>query len=163
MQGADPVALAQKYQRLNTHNRPETPQLLVFISTSMPMPALEMLGRQAHKAGAVLVLRGLRDPLGTKGALTKTRAYMMPVAKTGAAVQIDPEAFGRYNVSAVPTFVMAAPKKDGCNQDSCEGQFASLVGDVTLGYALEYWSGQGGWVAQQADMFLNRLEGDNEK
>ncbi|MCL1861063.1 MAG: type-F conjugative transfer system pilin assembly protein TrbC [Proteobacteria bacterium] len=119
-----------------------------------------MLYKQAQKAGAVLILRGLRDRLGTKGTLTKTCAYMMPVAKTGAAVQIDPEAFGRYNVSTVPTFVMVTPQKDGCNQDSCEGQFTSLVGDVTLDYALEYWSSQGGWVGQQADMFLHRLEGD---
>jgi conjugal transfer pilus assembly protein TrbC len=160
MKGIDPAKIAQEYQSLNAGNRPTSPSLMVFVSTSMPMRALEMLGRQAKTTGAVLLIRGLRDPLGTKGAMSKTREFLAPVMATGAVIQIDPEAFARYDVTAVPTFVMTSGKKESCGESSCDGAFASLVGDVTLEYALEYWSGQGGALGQQADVFLRRLERD---
>lgn len=160
MKGVDPSALAAKYQSSGVGQKPATQDLMVFISTSMPKKALVMLGEQANATGAVLVLRGLKGALGTKGVMQKTMEALQPVAATGAKIQIDPEAFGRYNVTAVPTFVIAT-KEDSCANEQCDSKSYALAGDVTLEYALEQWSNRGGAIGRQADMYLKRLERSN--
>lgn len=155
-QGVDPAKLAAKYQGAFSDTQKPSPELMVFISTSMPKKALLMLGEQAKAAGAVLVLRGMKGVLGTKGVLEETTKALQPIADTGAAIQIDPEAFGRYHVTAVPTFVIAA-KEESCGSDICDAKSYALAGDVTLEYALEQWSSRGGAVGKQADMYLRRM------
>lgn len=117
MKGIDPLTLANKYQAAGVGQGPAKQELMVFISTSMPTKALVMLGQQAKATGAILVMRGMVAPLGTKGAMQKTMEALQPVGATGAQIQIDPEAFTRYNVKAVPTFVIAS-KDEGCSSDT---------------------------------------------
>lgn len=155
-QGVDPAKLASKYQGSFTDIQKSSPDLMVFISTSMPKKALLMLGEQARAAGAVLVLRGMKGVLGTKGVMEETTKALQPIADTGAAIQIDPEAFGRYHVTAVPTFVIAT-KEESCGTDICDAKSYALAGDVTLEYALEQWSSRGGTIGKQADMYLRRI------
>ena len=157
MKGVDPSDLAAKYQNAGVGQKPATQDLMIFISTSVPKKALVMLGEQANATGAVLVLRGLKGALGTKGVMQKTMEALQPVAATGAKIQIDPEAFGRYNVTAVPTFVIAT-KEDTCANEQCDTKSYAMAGDVTLEYALEQWSSRGGPIGRQADMYLKRLE-----
>jgi type-F conjugative transfer system pilin assembly protein TrbC len=155
-QGVDPAKLAAKYQGSFSEIQKSSPELMVFISTSMPKKALLMLGEQARAAGAVLVLRGMKGVLGTKGVMEETTKALQPIADTGAAIQIDPEAFGRYHVTAVPTFVIAT-KEESCGTDICDAKSYALAGDVTLEYALEQWSSRGGAIGKQADMYLRRI------
>ena len=155
-QGVDPGKLASKYQGTFNDIKKLTPDLMVFISTSMPKKALVMLGEQAKAAGAVLVLRGMKGVLGTKGVMEERTKALQPIADTGAAIQIDPEAFGRYQVTAVPTFVIAT-KEESCGTEMCDAKSYALAGDVTLEYALEQWSSRGGAIGKQADMFLHRI------
>lgn len=156
-QNVDIGAVAEKYKNAGG-NMPKSPQdLMIFVSTSLPPRALELLGAQAARAGAVLVLRGIRGKLGTKGAMNDTFALLEPAAKAGASIQINPEAFKRYDIQSVPTFVLAATE-EGCGNDQCASQAYSLVGDVTLEYALETWSNRGGILGKQADVFLRRLQ-----
>lgn len=157
MKGIDPMTLANKYQAAGVGQGPAKQELMIFISTSMPTKALVMLGQQAKATGAILVMRGMVAPLGTKGAMQKTMEALQPVGATGAQIQIDPEAFSRYNVKAVPTFVIAS-KDEGCSSDTCDTKSYALAGDVTLEYALEQWSSRGGPIGKQADMYLQRLE-----
>ena len=158
MKGIDPAALAAKYNNAGVGQRPVSQDLLIFISTSMPKKALVMLGEQAKATGAVLILRGLKGSLGTKGVLQQTMDALEPVGATGAAIQIDPEAFGRYGITAVPTFVIASKEEEGCASEQCATKAYALAGDVTLEYALEQWSGRGGAVGKHADMYLKRLD-----
>ncbi|WP_126448111.1 type-F conjugative transfer system pilin assembly protein TrbC [Sulfuricystis multivorans] len=157
MKGVDPLTLANKYEASGVGQGPAKQELMIFISTSMPTKALVMLGEQAKATGAVLVMRGLVAPLGTRGAIQKTMEALQPVGTTGAQIQIDPEAFTRYNVKAVPTFVIAS-KEEGCSSDTCDSQSYALTGDVTLEYALEQWSSRGGPIGEKADIYLQRLE-----
>ena len=97
-----------------------------------------------------------------KGVMQKTMEAIKPAAVTGATIQIDPEAFIRYNVTAAPTFVMAS-KEEGCeNSETCDSKSYALAGDVTLEYALENWSSRGGVVGKQADVYLQRIEGSKQ-
>ena len=154
---ADPLAVAKSYQGKVAVNLPPKQDLLIFISTSMPQRTLELLGNQAVKTGAVLVLRGLVGKIGTSTAIEETMKAIQPVAMTGAAIQIDPTQFSAYNVTVVPTFVMAK-REEGCtNKDQCASTAYALTGDVSLEYALETWVNRGGDAGRLANMYLKKL------
>lgn len=155
----DPLALAKAYESKRAALKKPAQDLLIFISTSMPRKTLQLLGLQAEKTGAVLVLRGIKGKLGSPGAIDETIKAIEPVASTGATVQIDPEQFSRYDVSVVPTFVIAR-RQDGCASEQCVGKAYSLVGDVSLEYALETWVRRGGEAGQLAKPYLARLDGE---
>jgi conjugal transfer pilus assembly protein TrbC len=115
------------------------PSLLVFVSFSMPDATLARLVDQAARARATLVLRGLVD-----GSLQKTvlRAQGL-IGQRQVGFQIDPQAFDRFSVTAVPTFVLlkagavAAP----CAAGTCfpASSFVAAAGDVSIDYALEHF------------------------
>lgn len=159
MKGVDPSSLAEKYNSALKASPKHSEELMIFISTSMPTKALRLLGQQAVASGAVLILRGMKGPLGTKGVMEETAKALQPVAETGAAIQIDPESFTKFNITAVPTFVIA-PRSESCSSTQCETKAYALVGDVSLQYALEYWSQRGGEAGQKADQYLRRMRLD---
>lgn len=156
-QGVDPAELANQYREIVKAQKKAGPDLLVFVSTSMPIPTLKHLAVQIRQAGGVMVFRGITGGLNKK-AFNEWLALLKPVAETGASIQIDPESFGRYNITAVPTFVIAARREGDCGGTSCAVQTAALAGDVTLEYALEKLSSRGGDQGRIADTYLSRLE-----
>lgn len=117
--------------------KPGKPQLLVFISFSMPEATLRRLAEQASAAGATLVLRGL-----VNGSIVETVSRVHSVAGDKlVAVRIDPEAFVRFGVNTAPTFVLAQTNLEsaGCSVNRCLGSIrhVKLAGDMTLAYALK--------------------------
>lgn len=155
---SDPLAIAKAYQEKTDAILLPKQDLLIFVSTSMPMKTLVLLGEQAEKTGAILVLRGLVGKLGTSSAVDETMKALQPVAMTGATIQIDPEQFGAYDVTVVPTFVMAT-REPGCANDQCVSTAFSLAGDVSLGYALETWVNRGGEAGRLATNYQAKLDG----
>lgn len=135
------------------------PGLLIFISLSMPQPTLQRLIDQAARAQASIVLRGFAD-----GSLRTTVAQVQRlIGDRQVAVHIDPQAFDRYAVTRVPSFVLV---RDGarpvaCASGSCapsEG-FLRTSGDVSLDYALEYMQRSAPGFGPAADIFLKRIRG----
>lgn len=114
--------------------------LRIFITLDMPPASLRLLVDQAARAGAVLVLRGLKGE-----SLRETLAVVSPlIGERHVAWLIDPEAFIRFGVQHAPTFVLAL--NDGApaeGQPNCisgcvvSPAFVSIAGDVSLDYALE--------------------------
>jgi conjugal transfer pilus assembly protein TrbC len=159
---ADPEKLAKQYGRQFQTPFPQD-ELLVFVSTSMPEESLKRLARQTKRAGGVLVLRGFKGGL-KKGAMQETLRALKPLADAGANIQIDPEAFTRFGITAAPSFVLAAPDEDCAQaqnpQKQCRWSAARLSGDVSLDYALEHWTKNGGRAGDIAQKFLSRLEGN---
>ena len=133
------------------------PQLLVFVSLSMPEGALRKLVEQAERTRAVLVLRGLKD-----GSMVKTAvAVRQLLGERKAALQIDPQGFDRFGVSQVPTFVLL---RDGtqaqrCADASCVpmSSYTTLAGDVTIEYALEWIETHSSGAQREAKVLLQRL------
>jgi len=110
--------------------------LLVFVSLSMPRATLQALVEQAERARAQLVLRGLKDR-----SIHKTAEAVRAVLGTHhVAWTIDPQAFERFSVSVVPTYVLVDPKQPatvGCDGGQCGPMhFSKLTGDVSIDYAL---------------------------
>jgi type-F conjugative transfer system pilin assembly protein TrbC len=62
---------------------------------------------------------------------------LQPYVKHGAEFQIDPEAFKRYDVGTVPTYVITT-ETPGCSADVCAFKSTSRAGDVSLDYALQH-------------------------
>ena len=135
------------------------PGLLVFVSLSMPQPTLQRLIDQAARAQASIVLRGFAD-----GSLRTTVAQVQRlIGDRQVAVQIDPQAFDRYAVTRVPTFVLV---RDGARPVACAGGscapseiFLRTSGDVSLDYALEYMQRSAPGFGPAADIFLKRIRG----
>ena len=135
------------------------PGLLVFVSLSMPRPTLQRLVDQAARAKASIVLRGFAN-----GSLRDTVAQVQGlIGSRQVAVQIDPQAFDRYAVTRVPTFVLV---RDGarpvaCASGSCApaDSFLRTSGDVSLDYVLEHMRRSAPGFGPPADTFLKRIKG----
>lgn len=133
------------------------PGLFVFVSLSMPRPTLERLIDQAARARASVILRGF-----AQGSLRETVAQVQGLIGTRqVAVQIDPQAFDRFSIARVPSFVLV---RDGtrpvpCAAGTCappEG-FLRVAGDVSLDYALEHMQRAAPGFRADAGPFLDRL------
>lgn len=135
--GLDMNGLIQQY---NAKIRPPAPSgkndLMVFVSLSMPEGSLMRLARQAERAGAVLVLRGLKN-----NSFKETTAEIGKYEqKVKATWQINPPAFTKFGVKSVPAFVLTkADQALSASADGCAdpGAYATVSGDVSLDFALE--------------------------
>lgn len=108
--------------------------LLVLVSFSMPDSELQELATQAARIGAPLVLRGLADDSfpATQKRLMRFRAIR------GAAWRVDPTVFRRFDVGAVPTFVLPLEPLQTCTPQSCPAPaHVRVTGDVGLDYVLD--------------------------
>ncbi len=160
-EGFDPAVLAERYRTMKngmTKLARESAELVVFVSLSMPPAALNRIGEQAKKAGAVVVFRGLKYGL-RKGAWADSMNALKPIADTGADVQINPELFERFNIQAVPTLVVSAASQEGCQGNACAASSASVAGDVSMDYALEKLSQRKDAIGKIARERGSRLKG----
>jgi conjugal transfer pilus assembly protein TrbC len=135
------------------------PILMVFISLSMPQATLQRLVEQAARAKASLLIRGL-----TKGSLRNTVAQVQGlIGQRQVAIQIDPQAFERYAVVRVPSFVIVreGARPLPCANGSCASpqDFVRLAGDVSLDYALSHIQRQAPRFGKDAAPFLQRIKG----
>lgn len=133
------------------------PGLFIFISLTMPQSTLQRLIAQAERARASVILRGF-----ARGSLRETVAQVQPlIGQRQVAVQIDPQAFDRFAITRVPSFVLV---RDGTRPESCatgscappQG-FLRVLGDVSLDYALEHMQRAAPAFRADAAPFLARL------
>jgi type-F conjugative transfer system pilin assembly protein TrbC len=101
----------------------DKPAIHLFISLALPDDTLKQRYQEVIRSEipARLVLRGLYQNSFIK---TAERLKQLKIQ-----VQIDPEAFERYQISAVPAFIFLKPDTPP----------ARLVGNVTLNFATAQW------------------------
>ncbi len=133
--------------------------LRIFITLDMPQASLQLLTDQAARAGAVLVLRGLKSQ-----SMRQTVAVVQElIGKRRVAWVIDPEAFTRFAVRQAPTFVLTLNDAANDVQGNCRAgcampaSFVSVAGDVSLDYALETIQRRQPQAAPRAEPLLKRL------
>ena len=135
------------------------PGLFVFISLSMPQATLQRLVNQAARAQASVFIRGFAG-----GSLRETVAQVQNlIGPRQVAIQIDPQAFDRFAIERVPSFVLV---RDGTRPVSCASgtcapteAFLRTTGDVSLDYALEHMQRRAPQFAKLAEGFLRRIKG----
>ena len=135
------------------------PTLLVFVSFSMPDPALERLVDQAARSGATLLLRGLVDD-----SLQKTVARVQRViGQRKVGFQIDPQAFDRFTITATPSFVLIKDRSvpTPCAAGTCfaADSYALAAGDVSIDYALRFIQKTAPKFSREAQAFLAKMKG----
>lgn len=152
-------ALAKQYSSVGKAQKAKHgADLMVFVTLAMPAESLRRLSSQAERAGAVLVLRGLKN-----NSMTQTTAAVRAIAGK-AAWQINPPAFTRFNVQTTPTFVVAraiqqvpgSPPQEGCAPPQ---SFVSITGDVSIDYALEAIEKDSPEFRAEAAIFLAKMRG----
>lgn len=133
------------------------PTLYLFVSLSMPEPALRRLVAQAAQARATVLIRGLSE-----GSLRKTAARLQTlIGQQQVALQIDPRPFDQFEIQRVPTFVLARTALPSeCTSNACRNgaAFVRTSGDVSLDYALAYIQRSSPAWAGEADRYLQRLQ-----
>lgn len=116
---------------------PDQPALLVFVSFSMPEASLRRLVDDAAASRATLVLRGFKD-----GSVAQTLgAAAQLLAGRAVAWNIDPDAFARYAIGAVPAYVLVrgGQQSRGCGNDAACApgtEYVRVAGDVSIAHAL---------------------------
>ncbi len=136
----------------------DIPELMVFVSFSMPKEALERIVAQSEKSGAVLVLRGLKG-----NSLSRMGEELAAlVGKRNVTAIIHPPAFKQFKVAQVPALVIArsgqATKigEDGC---AAPASYIKVDGDVGQDYALDLIERQAPNWAEAARRYAARLAG----
>ena len=107
------------------------PQLLIFVSLSMPEQSLKLWAEQAEKINGKLLLKGFID-----NSLQATIDETLRIFKEPKAdFLVHPEAFEKFNINKVPAIVIAKP--DDCLEDDCPTpDFDVVYGDTSLEDAL---------------------------
>ncbi len=131
----------------------------IAVSLSMPQSSLRQLARDADKAGATLVIRGLVD-----NSFARTRTALKSVFVEGeeAGLVIDPRLFQQFHVDRVPA-VIAAPEpvqpcEDGLDCERAAVPFDIVRGNISLEQSLNLIGARGDAAPDAARRALERLE-----
>lgn len=108
--------------------RPVAP-LMAFVSFSMPEDSLKAILEQVDRVGGTVLLRGLLNN-SFKDTATVVAGL---VEENGAGFGVDPKLFAKYDITAVPAFVV--PGGD---------DFDKISGNLSLSAALEALANEGG-------------------
>jgi conjugal transfer pilus assembly protein TrbC len=149
-------AAAEEYQYTDPH---KDGVVYVAVSLTMPPQALRQLAKEARAAGAVVVIRGL-----VGGSFQKTL-----VAAKGAfdqnslsGVAIDPQVFRAFEVTRVPTFIVAKAPVEPCNGLDCDSKPTPndrLAGNISLAEAMRLVAAKGQVAPDVARKALERMGG----
>lgn len=138
----DPLKIADHYRPRAQPNTKlsEGTDLLVFVSFSIPEVSLKRIAVETAKAGGVMVLRGFKD-----NSLKHTIHAVEEVAALQGDLLIHPDLFDHYQITEVPTTVLAkAGDEASCGSNAeddtglCTAHY-QVKGDVSLHAALEYF------------------------
>lgn len=153
--GIDIEALARQYEQKSAARR--TDELMVFASFTMPEASLKRLVSQARQVGAAVVLRGFRN-----NSLKETAQAIEALGEPGGNVLVNPNAFTKYQVKAVPTLVLArAATIDQVDAQGCAlpDDYVAVSGDVSLDYALDEIARRAPGFEPVATRYLRQIRG----
>jgi type-F conjugative transfer system pilin assembly protein TrbC len=122
----------------------------IFVSSSMSKNLLKSYAEQAKKYGGVLVLNGL--PKGSWWELSELITEVSGNNPELVAMQIDDEAFARFNIREVPSFLLS--KEEDIFAENSKVTFDKVTGSVGIRRALELFKEQG----ELSDIASNKLE-----
>jgi len=139
-----------------------SPILRVFVSTSMNNSLLKRYIDDAKKYNAVLIFNGL--PNGSWKDLQELVVDLVGENEE-VAIQIDDEAFKRYEVTSVPSFVLSKDDRDSWQnfgeQDSlkvAKTSFDKIEGNIGIRGALRLIADQGD-LTNEANILLEQGKG----
>ena len=138
--------------------RPDSAELLVFMSLSVPPASWAQWAHEAESMNAPLVLRGVADG-GLRATVT---AVGERLGGTEAGIAIDPRLFRLFGVERVPAVVVVPGGVPPCRSRGCTGDLPPphdlVTGNIGLTAALEAVAAEGGAGRDAARRALERLD-----
>ena len=120
----------------------EIKPFFIFISFSLPKVSLHRILRESERTGAVLVLRGPvenslpRTAVRIRELLEEVGPVALPAG--GPAWMIDPIAYRRFSIEAVPVFLLCLESLQPCRTRQCPvPRHVRLSGDLALDEVLK--------------------------
>ena len=105
----------------------------IFVSSSMSRNLLKSYAKTARNYGGVLVFNGL--PGGSWGKLSELVSEISGNDNEAIAMQIDDEAFAEFNITKVPSIVLA--KEEDIFSENPKVTFDKITGSIGIRKALE--------------------------
>lgn len=151
----DIEALAKRYEAKAVSYRAD--DLLIFASFSMPSESLKRLVDSANRVGGAVILRGFKN-----NSYKATAKALHDLGVQQGNVMVNPDAFDKYKIAAVPTMVLTKP--DAIDQLDARGcalpdTYVAIAGDVTLDYALDEITRRSSEFKPLASRYLRQLRG----
>jgi len=143
--------------RTNMTDTRSSPLLIAFASLSMPADSLKQMIDDVHRAGGVVVFRGLPGNSGKVFAAAMRRVVDQDSAPN---VAIDPRLFRAFNVQAVPTYVVTSSDFRPCDGFDCKTDLPAydvVSGNATVQYVLTRIADDNGPGAAVARVALANL------
>ena len=139
--------------------RGNTPEILLFVSLSVPAASWRQWASDAARIGAPLVMRGVAE--GSLRATVKRIGDRLGGAKAGVAV--DPRLFRLFGIERVPAVVVVPGGVPPCASRGCSDDPAPahdrVTGNIGLAAALEAVAAEGSAARDVARRHLQRLGG----
>lgn len=153
---AGPAELARQFRQQPIQTKPATPEMMIFVSFSMPRESLLRIVEQSEITGARLIFRGFN---GDK--MTDMAAHISALlGNHRVEAVIHPPAFSQFKVNQVPALVLARSDAgdqldSGCAQPN---RYVKVTGDVSQDYALEYIERTSPQWAATARLFGDKIK-----
>ncbi len=144
----------------NLSTPPRGPEVIVFMSLSVPAAAWREWSVEAARIGAPLVLRGV-----ARGGLRATVKRIGAHLPTNAGAALDPRLFRLFEVTAVPAVAVVPGGVPPCTSRGCASDPAPphdrISGNIGLEAALRIIAEEGGPGRETALRHLAELRGDS--
>jgi conjugal transfer pilus assembly protein TrbC len=157
---ANPEDLAKQFHQQPLQTKPATPEMMIFVSFSMPRESLLRIVEQSERTGARLIFRGFKGDKMTD--MSKRISALLGNHRVEAV--IHPPAFTQFKVNQVPALVLAQSDAgdqldSGCAQPD---RYVKVTGDVSQDYALEYIERTSPQWAATARLFGDKVKMDRQ-
>ena len=143
--------------------RPNTAEILVFASLSVPAASWRQWAHEAARIGAPLVLRGVGE--GGLRATVREIGERLGGAEAGGA--IDPRLFRLFGIARVPAVVVVPGGVPPCRSRGCANDPAPphdvVTGNIGLAAALEAVADEGAAGRNAARDHLRGLRGEDRR
>ena len=140
---------------------PRGPEVIVFMSLSVPAAAWREWSVEVVRIGAPLVLRGV-----ARGGLRATVKRVGVYLAEGGGAAIDPRLFRLFDVTAVPAVAVVPGGVPPCKSRGCAADPAPphdrVSGNISLDAALQIVAYEGGPGRETAKLYLGKLRGDHQ-
>ena len=139
--------------------RANTPEILLFISLSVPAASWRQWARDAARIGAPLVMRGVSE----RGLRATVKRIGDWLGGHDAGVAIDPRLFRLFGIERVPAVAVVPGGVPPCASRGCSDDPAPahdlVTGNTGLAAALEAVAAEGSAARDVARQHLQRLGG----
>ncbi len=157
---ANPADVAKQFRQQPLQTKPATPEMMIFVSFSMPRESLLRIVEQSERPGARLIFRGFNGDKMTD--MSKRISALLGNHRVEAV--IHPPAFTQFKVNQVPALVLAQSDAgdqldSGCAQPD---RYVKVTGDVSQDYALEYIERTSPQWAATARSFGDKVKMDRQ-